>query len=64
MTDQKDDRLKQLKKLVLRISKYPETTIDIKQQALNDIGHLAVKEGMKETELQTLKTYMDQVLVG
>lgn len=62
MTDQKDDRLKQLKRLAKRISKYPEATSDIKQRALDDIGHLAVKEGMKETELRQLKTYMDKLM--
>jgi len=64
MTDQKDNRLKQLKKLALRVSRYPEATMDIKRQALDDIGRLAIREGMKETEFQVLKTYMNTVLKG
>lgn len=62
MIEQKDDRLKRLKKLARRISRYPDTTVDMKQRALDDIGRLAVKEGMKETELRTLKDYMDQLV--
>lgn len=61
MTDQKDDRLKRLKKLVRRVAKYPETTVDIKRQTLDDIGRVAIQEGMKETELRALKTYIDKV---